>query len=200
MTRIYQTIIVTLALLFSVQGAQAVTAEIPTADVDFGLLAIGGSYSSSDDITIPQCGSVVPCDDRVVWFEFELDGVANVYLDTNQINVEDSVMALYDDDTAGTLLGQNDDCLTAPENEFWSCLSYSNLQQGTYLVGVSLLLNTFSDGWMLTSENQSNENEYAGLNITVSAVSAVPIPAAIWLFGTALIGFVGMSRRTSVKA
>ena len=195
MTRIYQTIIVTLALLFSVQGAQA--APKPTADEAFGLLAIGGSYSSSDDITIPQCGSVVPCDDRVVWFEFELDGVANVYLDTNQINVEDSVMALYDDDTAGTLLGQNDDCA---DGVFWSCLSYSNLQQGTYLVGVSLLLNTFSDLWMLTSENQSNENEYAGLNITVSAVSAVPIPAAIWLFGTALIGFVGMSRRTSVKA
>ena len=27
---------------------------------------------------------------------------------------------------------------------------------------------------------------------------AVPIPAAVWLFGTALIGFVGMSRRTKV--
>jgi len=26
----------------------------------------------------------------------------------------------------------------------------------------------------------------------------VPVPAAVWLFGTALIGFVGMSRRTSV--
>ncbi|MCP4331578.1 MAG: VPLPA-CTERM sorting domain-containing protein [Gammaproteobacteria bacterium] len=30
-------------------------------------------------------------------------------------------------------------------------------------------------------------------------VSAVPVPAAVWLFGTALIGFVGMSRRTSIK-
>jgi hypothetical protein len=33
----------------------------------------------------------------------------------------------------------------------------------------------------------------AGLNI-----SAVPVPAAFWLFGTALIGFIGMSRRTRV--
>ena len=32
----------------------------------------------------------------------------------------------------------------------------------------------------------------------VSAVSAVPVPAAVWLFGTALIGFVGMSRRRKV--
>lgn len=30
----------------------------------------------------------------------------------------------------------------------------------------------------------------------VTLPSAVPVPAAVWLFGTALIGFVGMSRRT----
>ena len=29
-------------------------------------------------------------------------------------------------------------------------------------------------------------------------VSPVPVPAAVWLFGTALIGFIGMSRRTKV--
>jgi hypothetical protein len=29
-------------------------------------------------------------------------------------------------------------------------------------------------------------------------VSPVPVPAAVWLFGTALIGFVGMSRRRKV--
>ena len=30
------------------------------------------------------------------------------------------------------------------------------------------------------------------------AMSAVPVPAAFWLFGTALIGFIGFSRRTKV--
>lgn len=34
-------------------------------------------------------------------------------------------------------------------------------------------------------------------NVRLS-VSAVPVPAAVWLFGTALIGFVGMSRRRKV--
>ncbi len=29
-------------------------------------------------------------------------------------------------------------------------------------------------------------------------VSPVPVPAAVWLFGTALIGFIGISRRTKV--
>ena len=32
----------------------------------------------------------------------------------------------------------------------------------------------------------------------ISEVSAVPVPAAVWLFGTALIGFVGMSRRRKI--
>lgn len=31
-----------------------------------------------------------------------------------------------------------------------------------------------------------------------ATISAVPVPAAVWLFGTALIGFIGLSRRTSV--
>ena len=30
-------------------------------------------------------------------------------------------------------------------------------------------------------------------------IPAVPVPAAFWLFGTALIGFIGMSRRTKVS-
>ena len=35
-------------------------------------------------------------------------------------------------------------------------------------------------------------------NITYQTVAVVPIPAAVWLFGTALIGFVGISRRRKV--
>jgi len=32
----------------------------------------------------------------------------------------------------------------------------------------------------------------------VADIPPVPVPAAIWLFGTALIGFIGISRRTNV--
>ena len=32
----------------------------------------------------------------------------------------------------------------------------------------------------------------------VATLSPVPVPAAVWLFGTALIGFVGMSRRRKI--
>lgn len=30
------------------------------------------------------------------------------------------------------------------------------------------------------------------------SVSEVPVPAAFWLFGSALIGFIGFSRRTNL--
>jgi hypothetical protein len=42
----------------------------------------------------------------------------------------------------------------------------------------------------------TNTPEYLAAELTVSPV---PVPAAVWLFGTALIGFVGMSRRTKIS-
>jgi hypothetical protein len=35
-------------------------------------------------------------------------------------------------------------------------------------------------------------------HVAIYGVSPIPVPAAFWLFGTALIGFIGISRRTKV--
>jgi hypothetical protein len=40
----------------------------------------------------------------------------------------------------------------------------------------------------------NNEEFY----VSGMAVSAVPVPAAIWLFGTALVGFIGLGRRRNI--
>jgi len=47
-----------------------------------------------------------------------------------------------------------------------------------------------------TPRRGTNTPEYLTAQLTVSPV---PVPAAVWLFGTALIGFVGMSRRTKIS-
>jgi len=47
-----------------------------------------------------------------------------------------------------------------------------------------------------TIEQSLRDDGYFGPNLRVSAV---PVPAAIWLFGTALIGFVGFSRRRKIS-
>lgn len=49
----------------------------------------------------------------------------------------------------------------------------------------------------LGEDNSLGDNIYGAVG-RLSSISVVPIPAAAWLFGTALIGFVGMSRRRKV--
>jgi hypothetical protein len=52
-----------------------------------------------------------------------------------------------------------------------------------------------SGSWTTSALGDKNLSHFS---IYTSGISPVPVPAAIWLFGTALIGFIGMSRRTRV--
>ena len=78
MNRIFQTITVSIALLFCVQGAQA-SMNRPVDDftrfgyTDIGALAPGGSANESEPY-----GDDYP----VAWFEFNLTSAASVELDT----------------------------------------------------------------------------------------------------------------------
>jgi hypothetical protein len=58
------------------------------------------------------------------------------------------------------------------------------------------LNNVFLGDWTMDLW-EGGQDDIVALSISVSPV---PVPAAVWLFGTALIGFVGMSRKTSVKS
>ena len=48
-------------------------------------------------------------------------------------------------------------------------------------------------------DSLGQETSFDFVTLDASAISAVPVPAAVWLFGTALIGFVGLSRKTKVS-
>ena len=54
-----------------------------------------------------------------------------------------------------------------------------------------------TSGGSLTVDLGTDTNNYSHWT-EYGPVSAVPVPAAVWLFGTALIGFVGISRRRKV--
>jgi hypothetical protein len=54
-----------------------------------------------------------------------------------------------------------------------------------------------TSGGSLTVALGTNTNNYSHWT-EYGPPSAVPVPAAAWLFGTALIGFIGFSRRTKV--
>ena len=201
MKQILRTIAATFVLLFSIHSAQAALVP-PAADVTFGLL---GSGTASSSANLPDS------DPNIVWFEFVLDATRDVTLDTygssitarddingNPLAANDTILALYDN--TGNLLDQNDDCGL----DFESCLDFIGpdaLVAGTYLAGVA---NTFFPFEFIAMWDTDIPNLLANvgdgqvsLNINVSPV---PVPAAFWLFGTALIGFVGVSRRTSIKS
>lgn len=57
------------------------------------------------------------------------------------------------------------------------------------------LFNEQTGGRIITYLTMSCVNDEA---IVEAHIPAVPVPAAFWLFGTALVGFIGISRRTRV--
>jgi hypothetical protein len=79
----------------------------------------------------------------------------------------------------------------------WLVVKDGNNSPARYLFNLALL------GWdgmqELDLQNFWNGTGGAISHVAIfGGVSEIPVPAAVWLFGTALIGFVGMSRKTKV--
>lgn len=67
--------------------------------------------------------------------------------------------------------------------------------EGSFDLGLLSLFNEHTGGRIITYLTMSCTNDEA---IVYADIAAVPVPAAFWLFGTALLGFIGISRRTAV--
>jgi len=85
------------------------------------------------------------------------------------------------------------------EKEFHST---RDARSEAYRAGVLDTLNFKESGTELNHPYQpgtaDDPRSFVKSELVITEVSPIPIPAAIWLFGTALIGFVGMSRRKKV--
>ena len=85
-----------------------------------------------------------------------------------------------------------------------SSISSATQDPFTWSLSLSSLGPLQDDVWIqlgFGSKTDNNGNTVYATNTPEylkATISTVPIPAAIWLFGTALIGFVGMSRKTAV--
>ena len=79
------------------------------------------------------------------------------------------------------------------DDNFMTSLQYFSIKKGQYLwyfenlSGGDVAVNLAG-----STEDYSHWTEYGG------SPSPVPVPAAVWLFGTALVGFIGISRRRKV--
>lgn len=130
------------------------------------------------------------------------------------------LIAINDDDTSGTV---NADPITtfawdtylettlAAGDYIVAVMQYDN-RPGTNTIGSTLL----SDGFKYTDDpfftaalggcsngqfcdtggnNRTNKWAFDVLNVDSATQVVVPVPAAIWLFGSGLIGLIGVSRR-----
>jgi hypothetical protein len=77
--------------------------------------------------------------------------------------------------------------------------SASYVLEGSFDVGLLSLFDEETGGDVIMYLTMSCVNDEASVSADVSPVTATPVPTAFWLFGTALLGFVGISRRTNVS-
>lgn len=54
---------------------------------------------------------------------------------------------------------------------------------------------TNSGGAIGGSPIQDDRNQFHNINLDFTSMTVVPIPASVWLFGSGLIGFIGLARR-----
>ncbi len=76
---------------------------------------------------------------------------------------------------------------------------FSNVQSNYYWSATEYAPNT-SRAWYFSMRNGYQVNSYKfgsyyAWAVQSGDVSAVPVPAAVWLFGSGLLGLIGMSRR-----
>jgi hypothetical protein len=118
----------------------------------------------------------------------------------NNENFPGYIIQLFVDDLLQTVLVSDINSVLINEGDFGiASLSLTVDDSHTSLLGFAL-------GIRLLNQNTNVPGEFENIvwaaavdfdNVQLS-VSAVPVPAAFWLFGTALIGFIGISRRRKV--
>lgn len=145
--------------------------------------------------------------DSLVWESTNVDLNGD-----GEITGFDNYMTLFQ---GGTQLYSNDDAALGTDgsvHNYDSAITYTFATAGTYSVSVGQLSYTLAEAlqgyqvdrlfndytgagkthgdWQLTFNVQSGS-----LSNVTNGVSAVPVPAAVWLFGSGLLGLVGVARR-----
>ena len=71
---------------------------------------------------------------------------------------------------------------------------FSNVQSNFYWSGTEFAANPSSSAWIFFPGGQFESFDRLAWAVHSGNVSAVPIPAAVWLFGSGLIGLLGLAR------
>jgi hypothetical protein len=167
-------------------------------------------FTSVGDVVVAGDGSEATLtfdSDSFGQAELTNNGVPNVIIAANGTSLEFNYdyipfaagLTLFEArlfDTAGGIFGGTLDTLfvdrfTVPQSGAvsWDLSGYTGLT-----LGLDFRFDNFDPGLQFNGTTTTISN----LAIVDNLPSPVPVPASIWLFGTALIGFIGISRRRKV--
>ena len=186
-------------------------------------LQSGGTDSSGNDLgtffTFFNTDSGTPENPRVheIYFDFTpAEGVTETFVNNNVMITDWS----WQPDPLGWVVGITPPTLAPPGLSGGNSIGFdadfgadsgNSSDEGIFDEGESLtiLVKAFEYDRILSALNGTSGEDFAiGLHVGslvggesesfVTTVSPVPLPASVWLFGSALLGFIGFSRRTSV--
>ncbi len=174
-------------------AALALTTAMVSTSVNANIITMNGYNGAGDTVSCVQgCAGFVgpyPAGDISLSLT-EADEYPQAGNPTGELARLNELLALFD--PARTPVA-NVNKIDVAGNGFSTSLQYFSIKQANDL----FYFENTSGGTVTVAlqgltENYSHWTEYG------PAVSQVPVPAAIWLFGTALVGFIGVSRRRVV--
>jgi hypothetical protein len=152
-------------------------------------------------------------------FHVGSDGLGSLYTASN--SPFDPYLTLWSTSSAAPtnsdwqLVASNDNRSTADFSETINSLD-SKIDSFSFMAGLSYLAivtesgniplgSLLSNGWSMGGTQDNGVSYDYTLNIVGNAVSglapaAVPLPAAVWMFGAGLMGLLGMAKRKGVSA
>ncbi len=161
-------------------------------------------------------------DDDVAFYNFTTNSANNVtfrtwsYAGGTNANGEqisaggfDPVLALFD--SFGDLIEVNDDGIGVSTDPVsgnpWDSLFTTNLNAGDYIVAIRQYGDREFGSTLFSSlGGSSGQTDFDGRTnfwaidvegLNTAPVSAVPVPAAVWMFGSGLVGLIGMRKKSS---
>jgi hypothetical protein len=117
-------------------------------------------------------------------------------LDANRIDTTYNTFDLRDSAAGGTDGAWNYDALGSGWNKLMSDFN----KDWTFGEAFDLTLASDEAEIWVAFWLRGGEHDHANIdNISVTGVSAIPVPASVWLFASGLIGLLGISRRRAAK-
>lgn len=126
-------------------------------------------------------------------------------LQINSVTINQSVFEFYigDGTEEGIVDNSFGSLLNTSFNSFFGASGNFDIMDISFTAvgaGTSDLILSESSLWVFADEFGGYYGDQVVFDAASVNVSAVPVPAAVWLFGSGLIGLAGVARRRSAKA